>query len=115
MSNNTVDHLLQNKESWNSRVPIHLSSKFYNVDSFKEGRTSLSPIEIEGLGDVNQKSLLHLQCHFGQDSLSLARQGAIVTGVDFSEKAIESAQSIAGEMNVSAKFLVNKYFKNSKI
>ena len=58
------------------------------MDRFKAGKTSLKNIELTELGNVQGKSLLHLQCHFGLDTLSWAREGAKVTGVDFSEEAI---------------------------
>lgn len=75
------------------------------MPSFREGQTSLRAPEIALLGDISGKTLLHLQCHFGQDTLSLARMGAEVTGIDFSDKAISSAQRIAGELNIPAKFV----------
>ena len=104
MSDN-IDHLLQNKSSWNSRVPIHLNSEFYNIDRFKRLGNSLNSIEIDGLGDVNKKSILHLQCHFGQDTLSLSSMGADVTGIDFSSSAIAAAKSFAKELGISADFI----------
>ena len=65
-----MDFFKTNKNSWNQRVETHFNSKFYDVPGFLAGQTALNPIEIEGLGSVNNKSLLHLQCHFGLDSLS---------------------------------------------
>jgi hypothetical protein len=67
-------------------VPLHTSSAFYNLEAFKAGATSLLPIELEELGSVEGKTLLHLQCHFGMDTLSWARLGASVTGADFSDQ-----------------------------
>ncbi len=61
-----------NRDAWNKRVAAHLASDFYDVEAWKAGSTSLNNIELELLGDVKGKSILHLQCHFGQDSLSLA-------------------------------------------
>ncbi|MCK4688444.1 MAG: class I SAM-dependent methyltransferase [Candidatus Lokiarchaeota archaeon] len=75
-----------------------------------EGKTSLLPIEIKELGDVNGKSLLHLQCHFGMDTLSWARKGAKVTGVDFSDKAIELAKQLSKELNIPAKFIQSNVY-----
>src|SRR5436190_23695624 len=69
-----------NKEGWNKRTLVHKDSSFYDVASFKAGRSSLNKIELEELGNVKEKTLLHLQCHFGMDTLSWAREGAIVTG-----------------------------------
>jgi SAM-dependent methyltransferase len=94
-----------NKESWNNRVESHLKSDFYDLEGFLKGNTSLNSIELELLGDIKGKTILHLQCHFGQDSISLARLGANVTGVDLSDKAIESANKLAQETNASASFI----------
>jgi SAM-dependent methyltransferase len=90
-----------NKEGWNQRTVAHLNSAFYNVANWKKpGGNSLTPIEKNELGDVSGLSILHLQCHFGQDTLSLARMGAHVTGCDLSDKAIETAQALAHEIGI---------------
>ncbi len=94
-----------NKHSWNNRTDAHLDSEFYNLEGFLKGETSLNPIDLEILGDISGKSILHLQCHFGQDSISLSRLGADVTGVDLSDKAIENAKRIATETNSDAQFI----------
>lgn len=94
-----------NKHSWNNRIDTHLNSDFYNLKGFLNGETSLNPIELEILGDIKGKTILHLQCHFGQDSISLSRLGAEVTGVDLSNKAIESARKISNETNSNTKFI----------
>jgi SAM-dependent methyltransferase len=94
-----------NKQSWNSRVESHLKSDFYDLEGFLKGNTSLNSIELELLGDIKGKSILHLQCHFGQDTISLARLGANATGVDLSDKAIDSANKLAKEANTSALFI----------
>lgn len=72
-----------NKTAWNNRVGVHLQSDFYEFDSFLNGKTSLPPLDIQLLGNIRGKSILHLQCHFGMDTLSMARMGAKVTGIDF--------------------------------
>lgn len=95
-----------NRRAWDERVPLHVSSAFYDNDTFVAGRSSLQPFEVEELGDVGGKSLLHLQCHFGQDTLSWARRGARVTGLDFSEPAIAEARRLADEVGVEADFVV---------
>ena len=69
-----------NRANWDERVPIHVSGEFYDVASFKGGQERLQPFEIDEVGDVSGKELLHLQCHFGIDTLSWARRGARVTG-----------------------------------
>jgi 2-polyprenyl-3-methyl-5-hydroxy-6-metoxy-1,4-benzoquinol methylase len=83
-----------NKELWNQRTMVHKHSSFYDVASFLNGKTSLNKIELEELGDVKGKRILHLQCHFGMDTLSLALMGAKVTGVDLSDTAIEEAKKL---------------------
>ena len=93
-----------NRTSWDNKVDIHLASDFYAMDDFLIGKTSLKEIELALLGNINQQKLLHLQCHFGQDSISLSRMGAEVHGVDFSEKAILKAQELAKKLNSSATF-----------
>ena len=94
-----------NRQSWNNRTETHLKSEFYDLDGFMNGNSSLNDIELSLLGDIKGKSILHLQCHFGQDTISLSRLGAEVTGVDFSDKAIESALQIAKETQSNTKFI----------
>ncbi|MEZ4983634.1 MAG: class I SAM-dependent methyltransferase [Saprospiraceae bacterium] len=94
-----------NRQSWNNRTETHLKSEFYDLDSFLKGKTSLNSIELDLLGAVAGKKILHLQCHFGQDTISLSRLGADVTGVDFSDKAIESAKQLAKETHSNTKFI----------
>tara|TARA_B100001063_G_C16284912_1_gene320963 strand:- start:184 stop:426 length:243 start_codon:yes stop_codon:yes gene_type:complete len=74
-------HIETNKKAWNQRTPVHIKSNFYNNDEFMREKNSLKSIELNAIGDVTEKSLLHLQCHFGQDSISLARMGAKVTAM----------------------------------
>ncbi len=97
--------LESNRSLWNKLASIHPGTKFYNNEGFLEGRDSLTEIEQEMMGEVAGKKILHLQCHFGQDSLSLARKGAIVTGVDFSEVAIQKAKSLAVKLSLNANFV----------
>lgn len=94
-----------NKQSWNNRLQAHLDSEFYDLENFKKGTTSLNEIELSLLGNIEGKSILHLQCHFGQDSISLARMGANVTGVDLSDQSIAVAQELANELKVNARFI----------
>jgi SAM-dependent methyltransferase len=94
-----------NRNSWNRRTAIHFRSKFYDVEGFLNGASSLNSIELSELGHVKDKTLLHLQCHFGLDTLSWAREGAIVTGVDFSDEAIRKAQDLCTEARLDAEFL----------
>jgi len=94
-----------NKESWNKRTDAHLTSDFYDVEGFLKGKNSLNSIELDLLGDVKNKKILHLQCHFGQDSLSLARMGAKVTGVDLSDKAIAAGKDLGAKMDLDVTFI----------
>jgi 2-polyprenyl-3-methyl-5-hydroxy-6-metoxy-1,4-benzoquinol methylase len=94
-----------NRLSWNQRTKVHRDSAFYNVAGFKEGATVLTPIELGELGDIKGKRLLHLQCHFGLDTLNLARLGAEVTGVDLSDEAIKTAKELNAELKMGAKFI----------
>ncbi|MGB5920175.1 class I SAM-dependent methyltransferase [Arcobacter sp.] len=100
-----MDYLSINKEAWNKRTKVHIESDFYDVESFKNGKCSLNPVELEQVGNVQGKSLLHLQCHFGQDSLSWARLGAEVTGVDLSSDAIKQANQLKNSLGLKADFI----------
>ncbi|MCQ6563816.1 class I SAM-dependent methyltransferase [Paenibacillus mendelii] len=94
-----------NRLRWNEATSIHEKSDFYDVEGFKAGKSTLKSIELVELGDLEGKSILHLQCHFGLDSLSLARMGAKVTGVDLSDEAIELAKKLSNETGVHADFI----------
>ena len=94
-----------NRRSWNNRVEAHINSDFYDMKGFLSGTSSLNTIELELLGNIKEKRILHLQCHFGQDTISLAREGAIVTGVDLSDKAIQKAQEISKQCDVETTFM----------
>lgn len=94
-----------NKDLWNQKTSIHLGTKMYDMPSFLAGNTSLDSIILNKMGAVAGKRILHLQCHFGQDSLSLARMSAKVTGVDFSEKAIAVARDLNAQLNLDATFI----------
>ena len=105
-----IEFFNTNKKAWNSKTPFHLKSELYDLEGFKKGNTSLKFIELEELGNVKNKSMLHLQCHFGQDSLSWARMGAKVTVVDFSDEAIKEARSLNDELNLGAKFIISNIY-----
>ncbi|WNI30888.1 methyltransferase domain-containing protein [Streptomyces sp. ITFR-6] len=90
-----------NRAMWDERVPIHYGSDFYDLDSFRAGKDALRAFELAEVGDVTGRSLLHLQCHIGLDTLSWARHGAAqVVGLDFSEPAVETARSLAREIGL---------------
>ncbi|WP_235297923.1 class I SAM-dependent methyltransferase [Portibacter marinus] len=109
-----MDYLLTNKDSWNKKVDLHIASEFYQQQKFLEGQSSLNSIETELIGLVKGKSILHLQCHFGQDSLSLQRMGAQVTGVDFSEQAILRAREVNEKLGLSAQFVCCDLYELSR-
>jgi len=94
-----------NKKGWDERVETHLASELYNMEAFRAGKSSLKKEELEALRDVQDKSLLHLQCHFGQDTLSWARKGAVVTGVDISSEALKAAREISSDLDIPATFV----------
>ncbi len=99
------NYLEINKQSWNNRTDTHIASEFYGLDAFLNGKSSLNDIELQLLGNIQGKTILHLQCHFGQDTISLSRFGAEVTGIDMSDKAIERADQIARRTNSNANFI----------
>ncbi len=102
---NHSEYFSANKELWNQRTAVHKDSAFYNLAGFKAGENVLTPIELNELTDVKGKKMLHLQCHFGMDSLSWARLGADVTGVDLSDVAINEARQLNDELQLDAKFI----------
>jgi SAM-dependent methyltransferase len=104
------DYMNGNRALWNEMTPIHARSVFYDVDGFKRGRITLGNLEREEVGDVTGKSLLHLQCHFGMDTMSWARLGASVTGVDFSDEAIPLARSLSQELGINARFIQSNIY-----
>ena len=94
-----------NRRKWNESVPLHVVAPSYRVDAFLRGATTLEAIELAELGPVRGLRLLHLQCHFGLDTLSWAREGAEVTGVDFSADAVRTARRLARETRLPARFV----------
>ena len=103
------DEMEVNRRAWDERVPIHVGSEFYDVAGFKAGRPALEPFEVDELGALGGLSLAHLQCHFGLDTLDLVRLHPTLNavGLDFSKPAIESATSLARELDLAdrAKFV----------
>ena len=94
-----------NQVHWDELAPVHGASTFYDLESFLNGRNSVDDVSMGLLGEVAGRRLLHLQCHFGMDTLSLAREGARATGVDFSPAAISIARELAKEMVLEARFI----------
>ncbi len=93
------EHHEVNRRWWDAATPIHVASKFYDVDGFisDSNAVTVGQVERDALGNVQGKRVLHLQCHFGQDSISWARLGANVTGVDFSPEAIRAAERLKAQ------------------
>ena len=103
-----------NKATWNDKVKVHAKSDMYDLEAFKTGKSSLMSYELEALGDVFGKSLLHLQCHFGQDTLSWSRMGAKCTGIDLSDEGIKLAQNLNDELKLDAEFICCNVLDTSK-
>lgn len=100
-----LNYLEINKKTWNEKTDVHVSSEFYANEDFLNGKTSLNEIELKLLGDIKDKSILHLQCHFGQDTLSLSRMGAKTTGIDLSDNAILKAKEFNKLLNLDCQFI----------
>jgi ubiquinone/menaquinone biosynthesis C-methylase UbiE len=99
------DYININKATWNDKTEVHIASDFYDMEGFLKGKSTLQEIELKLLGDIKNKKILHLQCHFGQDTMTLARMGAMVTGVDISDKAIEKAKEFSKQLNLDTTFI----------
>ena len=112
--NDYSDYFAANKQLWNQRTVVHKASSFYNLAGFKAGENVLTEIELNELGDVKGKKMLHLQCHFGMDSLSWAKLGAEVTGIDLSDEAIKEATQLNEEMKFNAKFICCNVYDTSE-
>jgi SAM-dependent methyltransferase len=95
----------KNRELWDESAEINYRSAFYDVAGFKATRSGLDAEVLAGIGDLAGKSVLHLQCHFGMDTLRLAMLAADVVGVDFSPVAIAKARALATELAIPAQFI----------
>ena len=92
-----MNWLQTNRANWDERVKIHLAAECYDTSALRGGHGRLHPIEEAELGPVDGLRILHLQCHFGRDSLVLAQRGASVIGLDFSSPAIAAARALAAD------------------
>ncbi|WP_031469045.1 class I SAM-dependent methyltransferase [Sciscionella sediminilitoris] len=99
-----------NRANWDERVPIHVSGTYYDLPGFLAGRDTLQEFEPAEVGPVRGKTLLHLQCHIGLDTLSWARREAVVTGLDFSAPAVRVAGELAAEIGVDARFVAAELY-----
>lgn len=100
-----------NRVHWDESTRVHLRGDLYGLETFKAGGCRLHRVELEEVGDVKGKRLLHLQCHFGLDTLSWARRGAVVTGVDFSTESIAAARQLAVDTRVEAEFVCSDLYE----
>jgi SAM-dependent methyltransferase len=98
-----------NQSRWDELAPVHLAS-YPEVEILRQGGIALDEIEVREVGDVRGKKLLHLQCHIGTDTLSWARQGAVVTGVDFSAQSVTCARQLQRELQLEATFLQSNIY-----
>ncbi len=105
------DFIKANRELWDAKVGVHKKSEFYDIEGFLKGNSTLDSIEVEEIGEVVGKSLLHLQCHFGLDTLSWSRLGADVVGVDFSRDAIALANEISNKTGITARFIQSDIYE----
>ncbi|MGC1473737.1 MAG: class I SAM-dependent methyltransferase [Psychroserpens sp.] len=108
------DYFEVNRKTWNEKVKIHSESKMYDLQAFKDGKSSLNHYELNALGDVKGRSLLHLQCHFGQDTLSWSRLGAKCVGVDLSDNGIALAKRLNIELHADATFVCCNVLETSQ-
>jgi SAM-dependent methyltransferase len=117
MDDATRDTIRSNRDVWDAWTKIHVGSAFYDVASFKNGErpVRIADYEREEVGSVEGKTLLHLQCHFGMDTLSWARLGATVTGLDFSEEAIAAARALAAEVGIPATFVQSDVYRAPEV
>lgn len=105
------NYSLINKKWWNDVTPVHANSDLYDLPGFIKGKSHLDALELEEVGDVGGKSLLHLMCHFGMGTLSWARVGAIATGVDLSDRSIRLAKKLSRKINVPATFICSDIYE----
>lgn len=108
---NENDYIEINRKLWNDKTGVHVKSEFYDVDSFIAGKNSLNSVELSLLGELKDKSVLHLQCHFGMDTISMSRLGAKVTGIDLSDKSIEKAKELAARLNTDTQFVQSDVYE----
>lgn len=109
------DMFKANQEIWNQRTRIHKSSSFYDVAGFLTGKEVLTEIELRELTNVRAKNLLHLQCHFGIDTLAWARHGANVTGIDFSQESIMEAKDLAKKAKLKTEFYCGNIYDTTAL
>jgi SAM-dependent methyltransferase len=90
-----------NRAHWDEKVPLHIGPRGYDLEDLRAGHGGLNEIEEAELGSVDGQRVLHLQCHFGRDTLILAQRSATVVGLDFSVPAIDVACALAAELGLT--------------
>ncbi len=111
-----VEEMLSaNLRRWDEKARANWDSRYYDLDGFLKKKNSLLPVELREVGEVKGRDLLHMQCHFGMDSLSWARKGARVTGVDFSTEAISLAKDLSAKIDVPARFIRSNVYELDKV
>jgi SAM-dependent methyltransferase len=103
-----TDYRDVNRANWDDRASAHAASKDYHVQQFETDPQYLSPVvafDRPLLGDVAGLRGVHLQCHIGTDTVSLARLGATMTGLDFSPKSLEQARALADRSGTAVEFV----------
>ena len=111
----TSEYYASNKKLWNGIAEKHYKDNAYGVERFKNGNKTIQPLELSEIGaELKGKRLLHLQCHYGLDTLSLEKLGAEVVGVDFSSQAVKFAREFASDMNMKAKFVESNIYDLTK-
>jgi len=111
------DYAAVNRANWDERVPAHAASPDYSVDKFIADPEFLSEVvrfDLPLLGDISGQRGVHLQCHIGTDTISLARLGASMTGVDFSGPAVRQARALAGQTGADATFVESDVYEAAK-
>ena len=102
-----------NKARWNESALIH-ETAYREIEMLRQGDEILDPLELDELGDVAGKRMLHIQCHIGTDSLAWARHGAAVTGIDFSEEAVGVAERLRDTLGLKARFIQSNVYDLEK-
>jgi SAM-dependent methyltransferase len=105
VSDDAIRGRLANRAWWDEAAPLHAQSALYDLEGFRAGRDDIRPFELIELGPVVDRDLLHLQCHIGTDTLSWARHGARVVGLDFSQTAVDVARQLALDCEIDAEFV----------
>ena len=114
MSYKEEEYFIANQKLWDQKTHAHVDSDFYNMEAFLAGESSLRKIELAELPDLKGSSVLHSQCHFGQDTISLQRMGAQCTGIDFSEEAIKKARDLNSQLGLDTRFVSTNVYDIDK-